>query len=137
VGGYAFTLGSGIISWNARKQKTVAASSCEAEYVAAFNSAKENTWIRMLFQEINRPFQTPTTIHCDNNAAICLSEDPLHHERVKHIDIKYHFIRERYEAKELKLKYINTKENPADIFTKALEAPQFTRLRKLLGLTND
>jgi hypothetical protein len=134
VGGFAFSLGSGVVSWNARKQKTVAASSCEAEYIAAFSAAKENSWLRSVFHGINLPFENPTTIHCDNNAAICLSEDPLLHDRVKHIDIKYHFIRERAESKELKLKYINTKDNLADIFTKALESPQFTRLRGLLGL---
>jgi hypothetical protein len=78
--GYAFSLGSGIVSWNARKQKTMAASSCEAEYVAAFNVAKENSWLRALFQEISFAFPKPTTIDCDNNAAICLSEDPLLHE---------------------------------------------------------
>jgi transposase InsO family protein len=134
VGGYAFSLGSGIVSWNARKQKTVAASSCEAEYVAAFNAAKENSWLRMLFHEIGFTFPKPTTIRCDNNAAICLSEDPLLHERVKHIDIKYHFLRERAESGELKLLYINTKDNLADLFTKALEGQQFTRLRGFLGL---
>jgi hypothetical protein len=66
VGGYAFSLGSGIVSWNARKQKTVAASSCEAEYVAAFNAAKENSWLRALFHEIGFTFSKPTVIRCDN-----------------------------------------------------------------------
>jgi hypothetical protein len=80
VGGYAFSLGSGIISWNARKQKIVAASSCEAEYVTAFNAARENSWLCALFQEIGFTFTKPTIIHCDNNAAICLSEDPLLHK---------------------------------------------------------
>jgi hypothetical protein len=134
VGGFAFSLGSGVISWSVRKQKTVAASSCEAEYVAAFAAAKENSWLRSVFLGIKLPFKNTTIIHCDNNAAICLSEDPLLHDRVKHIDIKYHFIRERAESKELKLKYINTKDNLADIFTKALEGPQYIRLRGFLGL---
>jgi hypothetical protein len=76
----------------------------------------------------------PTTIHCGNNAAICLLEGPLLHEWVKHIDIKFHFLHEQAEAKELKLCYINTKDNLADIFTKALEGPQFVHLQKCLGL---
>ena len=91
----------------------------------------------LLFKEINLSFKTPTIIHCDNNAAIILSEDPLLHDRVKHIDIKYHFLRERAQNNELKLRYINTKDNLADIFTKALETPQFTRLRKFLGLSEE
>ena len=102
--------------------------------MAAFNAAKENSWLRALFQEIGFAFSDPTTIHCDNNAAICLSEDPLLHERVKHIDIKYHFLRERAESGELKLHYINTKDNLADIFTKALEGAQLACLCGLLGL---
>jgi hypothetical protein len=134
VGGFTFSLGSGVVSWSARKQKTVAVSSCEAEYVAAFNAAKENSWLRTLLQNIGHPHSGPTTIHCDNNAAICLSEDPLLHDRVKHIDIKFHFLRERFHSGELKLKYIPTKDNIADIFTKPLEGPQFLRLRGFLGL---
>jgi hypothetical protein len=80
VGGYAFSLGSSIVSWNAKKQKTVAAFTCEAEYIAAFNAAKENTWMHSLFAEINFSIDMPTTIHCGNNAAICLLEGPLLHE---------------------------------------------------------
>ena len=92
VGGHTYSLGSGVISWQARKQKTVAASSCEAEYIAAFEASKEAIWLRTLLDGISYSPTTPTTILCNNNAAISLSEDPLLHDRVKHIDIKYHFM---------------------------------------------
>ena len=128
VGGYSFSLGSGVISWSAKKQKTVTTSSCEAEYVAAYGAAKENAWLCTLLKEIDIISSEPTTIFCDNNATICLSQDPLHHERVKHIDIKYHYLREQAENKILKLQYINMNDNLADIFTKALEGSKFTRL---------
>jgi transposase InsO family protein len=134
IGGYAFTLGSGIISWNCRKQKTVASSSCEAEYTAAYESCKEAIWLRSLLLNIGFPPSGPTTILCDNNAAISLSEDPSLHQRVKHIDIKYHALRERVHSKEIQLSYINTNDNIADLFTKALDRIKFTRLRGFLGI---
>lgn len=135
IGGYTWNLGSGAISWAARKQKTVAASSCKAEYMAAFESAQECIWLRALLKAIGHDVtQAPTTMLCDNNAAINLSEDPLLHARVKHVDIKYHFLRERVQSKEIAIQYIHTKNNVADIFTKALPAPLFNRLRSMLGL---
>ena len=121
IGGYGFTLGSGLISWTTHKQKMVATSSCEAEYTAAFEAAKETIWLRNLLINIGFPQNSPTTILCDNNAAINLSEDPSLHQHVKHIDIKYHFLRECVNMGEIMLKYINTNDNLADIFTKAIE----------------
>lgn len=134
IGGHAYSLGSGVISWQARKQKTVAASSCKAEYVAAFEASKEAIWLRTLLDGIGYSPTTPTTILCDNNAAISLSEDPLLHDRVKHINIKYHFMREHVQSGELALSYINTQDNIANIFTKALEPKKFSRFRGFLGI---
>jgi hypothetical protein len=135
VGGFGFTLGAGLISWNAKKQKTIASSSCEAEYTAAFEASKEAIWLRTLLTELKflHP-TTSTTILCDNNAAICLFSDPAMHSRVKHIDIQYHFLRERVQSKELAISYINMKDNIADIFTKALTPGPFARLRAFGGL---
>jgi hypothetical protein len=134
IGGYIWTLGYGALSWGARKQKTVAASSCEAEYVAAFEAAKECIWLRALLLAIGFLKPGPTKLLCDNNAAINLSEDPLFHVRVKHVDIKYHFLRERVQSNELEVRYINTDDNVADLFTKALDHKKFIRLRGFLGL---
>ncbi|KNZ74984.1 Copia protein [Termitomyces sp. J132] len=72
---------------------------------------------------------------CDNNAAVNLSEDPLLHSHVKHVDIKYHFLREQVASNELIVKYINTKDNVADLFTKPLPLPRFSRLQSILGLS--
>jgi len=78
VGGHAYTLGLGVISWQARKQKTIAASSCKAEYVATFKACKEAIWLQTLLNAIgHQPLKNPTTILCDNNVAINLSEDPF------------------------------------------------------------
>jgi len=135
VGGHAYTLGSGVISWQARKQKTIAASSCKAEYVAAFEACKEAIWLRTLLNAIgHQPLKNPTTILCDNNAAINLSEDPLLHDCVKHIDIKHHFLCEHVQSQEITLSYINTYNNIANIFTKVLDTRKFTRFRGFLGI---
>lgn len=96
--------------------------------MAAFEAAQECIWLRTLLHAIDHNVDKATTILCDNNAVINLSEDPLLHSRVKYVDIKYHFLRERAELKELVLQYINTRDNIADLFTKALPLPRFTRL---------
>lgn len=134
VGGYAWSLGLGLISWCTRKQRTVVASSCEAEYMAAFEAAQEGIWLRMVMDALGRHTNDATIILCDNNSAINLSEDPLLHSRVKHVDIKYHFLREHVASNKISLRYINTKDNIADMFTKPLPTPQFCRLRDILGL---
>ena len=84
---------------------------------------------------INLPQQSPTTILCDNTAMKAISEDPLLHSCVKHIDIKYHFLRDQIQSNNLQISYINTKDNIANMFTKDLDTKQFTKLRKFLGLT--
>ncbi|KAJ3477245.1 hypothetical protein NLJ89_g12428 [Agrocybe chaxingu] len=102
--------------------------------MAAFDASKEAVFLRNLLSEVNFTPTQPTTILCDNNAAVIVSEDPLHHNRTKHFDIRYHYLRERVQANDISLAYINTKDNLADIFTKALPAQQFTRLWSFLGL---
>ncbi|KNZ81971.1 Copia protein, partial [Termitomyces sp. J132] len=134
IGGYAWSLGLGLISWATRKQKTVAASSCEVEYMAAFEAAQEGIWLCMVMEALGHTAKEATTILCDNNLAINLLEDPLLHSWVKHINIKYHFLCKQVATKEITLRYINTKDNIADIFTKALPTPQFTRLQSIMGL---
>ena len=121
IGGYGFMLGSGLILWNAKKQKTIATSSCEAKYTAAFKAAKELIWLRNLMANIGFEQPSSTLILCDNNAAINLSKDLSLHQCVKHIDIKYHFLWECVNMGEITMKYVNTNNNIADIFTKALE----------------
>ena len=134
VGGYGWSLGSGLCSWSVKKQKTVASSTCEAEYVAAFEASRECIWLRMLLKALNMPRTSPTRLLCDNQAAISLSEDPTLHQRVKHIDIKYHFLREQVQMENLELRYIPSRDNIADIFTKPLKYPNFIRLRSFTGL---
>ena len=128
VGGYLFTLSSGPISWQSRRQRTVATSSCEAEYTVAFEASKEAIWLRTLLSSIGFSPTSSTDLLCDNNVTITLSEDPAFHTRVKHFDVRYHFLQERAQSNEISLSYVNTKDNIADIFTKPLDTTTFTRL---------
>ena len=130
VGRYLFTLGLGPISWQSRRQCTVATSSCEAEYTAEFKSSKskEAIWLCTLLSHIGFTPTSPTTLLCDNNATITLSEDPAFHARVKHFKVRYHCLRERLQSNEISLSYGNTQDNITNIFTKPLDTTIFTRL---------
>ncbi len=92
ISGYAFLFDGGAISWLSRKQEIVTLSTAEAEYVAATHMAKEAIWLRRLLSELLSPLTSPTTIHCNNQAAIKLTHNNNYHARTKHIDIRYHFI---------------------------------------------
>jgi hypothetical protein len=137
IGAYCFSLGeSGVVSWCARKQKTVAQSSCDAEYIAVSEAAREAMWLRMLTTELGFPPLRPTPLLCDNQAALVLAEDPSFHTRAKHINIKWHYIRECTENSNISVSYVPSRDNVADILTKALPTQQFVRLRSFLGLCN-
>jgi hypothetical protein len=135
VGGYCFTLGSGVISWASRKQKSVADSSCYAEYIALHQASHEVVFLRELISCLLPPDITPTVVFCDNDAASILTEDHVWHARVKHIRVKYHYVRELVANKELTVKRVRSSENTADILTKPLNRTDFVRLRHYLGLT--
>ena len=108
-----------------KKQQIIAMLTVEAEYIAQAHAAKEALWLRMFISEIrNEPAQV-ITISSDNQGAITLSKDNKFHARMKHIDVRYHFIREAVEDGKVSVVYIPTDENPADIFTKPLAKAKF------------
>jgi hypothetical protein len=92
--GCCFSLGSGLVSWFSRKQKSIALSSAEAEYMAASQASCEAIWLRKMLVGLFDQEMSPTAIHCDNQSCIKLSENPVFHDRSKHIEIRYHFIRD-------------------------------------------
>jgi hypothetical protein len=132
--GCCFSIGSGIISWFNRKQRSVALSSVEAEYMVASLAACEALWLRKLLLGLFRQELEATVIHCDNQSCIKLSENPVFHDRSKHIDIRYHFIRDCVQRGAVRLDYIQTDEQIADIFTKALSRQKFMKFRDQMGL---
>lgn len=132
--GYLFLSGSTPVTWNSKKQPTVALSSTEAEYMAITEGTKEAVWLRRLFGELKvQNLKKPTTIHGDNQGSLNLAHNPVYHGRTKHIEVKHHFIREKIISKEISLEYVPTTEQLADILTKALGKIAFERLRKQLA----
>jgi hypothetical protein len=132
--GYVFKIGGSTISWSSKKQATVAKSTTEAEYVALSSAAQEAVWLRRLLSEVGFGCQGSTTIYEDNNGAIDLSKNPKHHDRTKHIDIAYHFTREKVLSKELSVEYCHTGDMLADTMTKGLPRVQFQKFRDMLGV---
>ncbi|KAL0348980.1 UNVERIFIED_CONTAM: Retrovirus-related Pol polyprotein from transposon RE2 [Sesamum angustifolium] len=114
--GYTFSLGSGIFSWASKKQATVAQSSAEAEYIAAAATSNHAIWLRRILEDMGEKQEEPTTIYCDNKSAIAITKNPVQHSRTKHIDIKYHSLREATTRGEIELKYCSTEEQLADIY---------------------
>ena len=103
--------------------------------MACCHAAKEAVWLRMLLHAVGHKQSVATVIHCDNQGALILTADPSFHSHAKHIDVQYHFSREHVESGELLFTYVHTSENLADIFTKPLPEPLFTKFRRMLGIT--
>jgi len=132
--GYLFMLSGGSISWSSKLQPTVALSSTEAEYMAVSSAAQEAIFLRRLLDDLGFPQSGPTTIFEDNQGCIYLSENSGLQQRTKHIDLRYYFIRERIENGEVKLVYIRTDKQLADLLTKPLLRQRMVDLRdKVLG----
>lgn len=135
--GYTFDLGSAAISWCSKKQATVALSSTEAEYNAATVAAQECVWLTRLIKDISHSSMEPVELYCDNMSSIRLASNPVFHARTKHIEVHYHFIREKVLEEEIDLIKIDTSNQVADIFTKALPKAKFDFLRAQLGLVSE
>ena len=135
--GYCFSLGSAMISWSSRKQSSVAQSTAEAEYIAASAASREAVWLRKLLSDLFRTELEPTVIHCDNQSCIKLTENPVFHDRSKHIEMRYHYIRDMIQRKVLILQYVPTAEQTADIFTKPLPLIKFAYFRDKLGVAEN
>ncbi|XP_042964638.1 uncharacterized mitochondrial protein AtMg00810-like [Carya illinoinensis] len=132
--GYFTFLGSNYISWSAKKQPTVARSSAEAEYRAMASTAAELTWLSILLQDLRLPlFKTPI-LHCDNMSALFMTVNPVLHAWTKHIELDYHYVRERVALGSLETKFVTSHDQLADLFTKLLLKTQFKQLRNKLGL---
>jgi histone deacetylase 1/2 len=135
TGGFAIFYGGNLISWSARKQATVSRSSTESEYKSLANATAELIWVQALLGELGVIQRRPPVLWCDNIGATYLSANPVFHARTKHIEIDFHFVRERVARKLLEIRFISSKDQLADIFTKPLPLPQFTSCRRNLNLS--
>ena len=118
--GFLFELAGGPVTWSSQRQKYFTLSSTESEYVATSSACKEAVWLCKLLRNLNSGSEKATVIFFDNQSTIRLVKNPEYHKRTKHIGIRYHFIREKSEAKEIAVEYIPSELQKADIFTKAL-----------------
>lgn len=133
--GYIFLFQGAAISWNSKKQQTIALSTSEAEYMALASAIQEALWLKQLADEFQPEFKgTPLTLYCDNQSAISLSGNAVYHARSKHIDVRYHFVREKIAAKEILVQYRCTGEMVADILTKGLPRPKHDNFTASMGL---
>lgn len=117
--GYVFMINNGPVSWTSRKQTTVATSTMEAEYMALSDASREAIARQQLFTDLDVPTTSPV-LYSDNQAALTIAQNPVHHQRSKHIDIRYHFIRDTVQNDKITIDYIPTAQQTADILTKAL-----------------
>ncbi|KAJ1695555.1 hypothetical protein LUZ63_012253 [Rhynchospora breviuscula] len=132
--GYSIFLGRNIISWSAKKQATVSRSSTEAEYRGLAITCTELLWVQFLLQELKFKPNTPPVMWCDNVGATFLASNPMFHSRTKHVEIDFHFVREKVAAKTLLVRYLCSADQIADIMTKPLSTARFEALRHKLNV---
>uniref|UniRef100_A0A5S6QB25 Reverse transcriptase Ty1/copia-type domain-containing protein n=1 Tax=Trichuris muris TaxID=70415 RepID=A0A5S6QB25_TRIMR len=132
--GFVVCLSGAAMSWNSKKQRTVALSTTEAEYMAMSHTIQEITWLRSLCDELS-VCHGRSRLLCDNSAAICISQGQDRSQRTKHIDIRHHFLKERVQAGDVSLVQITSDDNAADMLTKPLVAARLNECTKLVGMT--
>ncbi|RVW84320.1 Copia protein [Vitis vinifera] len=132
--GYCSFVWGNLVTWRSKKQSVVARSSAEAEYRALAQGICEGIWIKRVLSELGQTSSSPILMMCDNQAAISIAQNPMHHDRTKHVEIDRHFITEKVTSETVKLNYVPTKHQTADILTKALPRPNFKDLTCKVGL---
>jgi hypothetical protein len=136
TGAYVIKMGNGVVSWRSKLQDVVTLSTTEAEYIAAVHTGQELKWMHNLLTELGYTFTSPHTLYIDNQSAISVTQNPDHHGRMKHLDLKYFWLRDEVAVKKtLKTVHCPTDFMPADILTKALPLAKVQTAHKLLGLT--
>ena len=127
VTGHVFFAGSCVLSWNSKKQEIIATSTTEAEYIALFSASQEAVFLGRMMAELLASETHPVRISTDSNGALALSKNPVAHKRTKHIDVKYHALRERVARGLISVDRVCTTDNVADVLTKPLPGPAFTK----------
>ncbi|GKC56415.1 hypothetical protein Tco_1084013, partial [Tanacetum coccineum] len=133
ITGYVFMVHGCVVSWKATLHYVVALSTKKVEYMALTEIVKENIWLKGLLIELGRN-QRSVVVNCDDQGAIHLSRNAMFHERTKHINVRYHFIREIVESREIEVAKIGTKDNAADAFTNFVPGPKFKYCMEILGV---
>ena len=129
-------MGSRLVSWFSKKQSSIALFMAKAEFVATASCCTQLLWMMQTLQDLQITCTTPISIFCDNTSAISISKNLVINSKTKHIPIKYHFILEQVLEQKVKLEYVPSKEQVADILTKPLPRETFEYLRKKLGVVD-
>ena len=132
--GYVFLLSSGAVSWLSKKQPIVTLSTTEAEFVAAARCASQVVWMRRVLEQLGHVQKRGTLVMRDNNSTVKLSKNPVMHGRSKHIDIRFHFLREFAKDRIVELLHCGTEELTADVMTKPLKLDSFQKFRSQMGI---
>ena len=134
--GYCSFVWGNLVTWRSKKQSVVARSSAEAEFHAMAQGICEGIWLNRLLEELRVPLKHPIVLYCDNQAAISIAKNPVHHDRTKHVEIDRHFIKEKIEEGFFKVSFTPTNSQIADILTKALARVNHEDLTEKLGMIN-
>jgi hypothetical protein len=132
--GYVIKIGTAAVSWSSKVQPFVALSTAEAEFIAAVEAGKEIFWMRNILNEFGYSINGPSKLHCDNQSAIQVVKNPEHHGRMKHLDLRFFWLRDAVESDAISISYIPTAEMPADLLTKPLSKVKVEQFRKMIGL---
>jgi hypothetical protein len=126
-------LGRSLVSWASKKQNSVALSTTEAEYIAAGHCCAQLLWMRQTLRDYSYML-SKVPLLCDNESAVRMADNPVEHSRIKHIDMWYHFLRDHQQKGDIKIAYVSTHNQLADIFTKPLDEKTFSKLRNELNI---
>ena len=137
TGGYLVRIGTGAVSWSSKLQSLVALSTTEAEYVAAVEAGKEMVWLRQFLGELGYPQHAPSVLRMDNQSAISVAKNPEHHGRMKHLDLRWYWLRDVVDQGLIEPSFIPTDDMAADILTKPLLRLQVEKCRRLMGLVTE
>ena len=132
--GMVVKMGTGVISWSSRLQLIQTLSTTEAEFVSAVSAGQEIVWLRNLLSELGYSFPGPSTLFVDNQSAIAVANNPEHHGRMKHLDLRFYWLRDVVELGLIQVKHLRTDSMPADLLTKQLGRLKVNGLRQLMGL---
>ena len=132
--GYVFILNGAAVTWSSRKQPIVALSTMESEYIAASDSTREAVWLRRLLDDLGEQQREPTLLRCDNESAIGLAYNPLAHKGSKHIEVRYHYIREQVTCGNVEVVHVRTQNQFADVLTKAVDGETYLNCLAGFGL---
>ncbi|KAL7278649.1 hypothetical protein ACG7TL_007650 [Trametes sanguinea] len=132
--GYVIKMGTGAISWSSRLQSIVALSTTEAEFVAAVSAGQEVLWLRNLLTEFGFDVSAASRLRIDNLSALSVAKNPEHHGRMKHLDLRFYWLRDEVAKGRIEIEHLRTSDMPADILTKSLAKPKVLEMVKMLGL---